>query len=254
MDASKEETRIRLDQVDDVLVAFWDWLRIQEVRWRDDPERKEYHISPSIAAGDPMLELNGRAAAIRRRSFARRVTRTFAFGLVAIAMIGGAYGWEYGDDSTKEALKGVVDTLTTLPSVLVPAPDNAAGNSRGVGSELAAVQDASGLQATAGKPSPSAELQQRLETMSADIAAVQRTVEKLAARQELMTQDVVALQSAQKSVAQKLSALTPPVPSTPPPHRNAPAATHAAVPPAPPAAPATPAPPASTTRAPLPIH
>ena len=45
------------DEVDDVLVAFWEWLRLQDARWRAGPDRKEFHFSPSIAAGDSFSAL-----------------------------------------------------------------------------------------------------------------------------------------------------------------------------------------------------
>jgi hypothetical protein len=79
------------DDVDDVLVAFWEWLRLQEARWRDGSDRKEFHFSPSIAAGDPFLDAHRRpvlqcilSATGPSRHFAA-AQQTVAFGGIATA-------------------------------------------------------------------------------------------------------------------------------------------------------------------------
>lgn len=69
------------DQVEDILASFREWLSIQEHRWRRDADQNEFHISPSIAPGDPLIDANRRRARLKRQSVGRRVFRTVAWGL-----------------------------------------------------------------------------------------------------------------------------------------------------------------------------
>jgi hypothetical protein len=62
---------VEREHVDDVLVAFWEWLRIQEARWRDDAYWQEFHTSPSIAAGEPLRRSRSRVVAQDAFDFAR---------------------------------------------------------------------------------------------------------------------------------------------------------------------------------------
>ena len=214
------------EQVDDVLAAFWQWLRIQEARWGDNPRSKEFHASPSIAAGAPLLDENlNRAAAIRRRSIRRRIVRTALMGLIVGAVAGAAYGWQSSDDQTRDAVRRLVQQLGGLSSILGNPPagaesaaDPAVQTADAKPMREAALQPTADAQPAAAVPP---ELQHRIETMGSDLALVQRTLEKLIARQEQMAQDIATLQSAQKSVAQKLSPPPQPAALNAAPHRPA---------------------------------
>jgi len=93
MGSSEDQAwHIQREQVDDVLAAFWDWLRIQEARWRDDADRQEFHSSPSIAAGEPLLDRFRSQVTVRRPSVGRRVLRTFIYGIIFIVIVSAVLG------------------------------------------------------------------------------------------------------------------------------------------------------------------
>jgi hypothetical protein len=117
---------------------------------------------------------------------------------------------------------------------------------------------------TAAATAPSPELQQQLATMAHDLAAVQQSVEQLAAGQEQMARDIAKLQTAEQDIRRRISAPSPaaaaaarkPVPPPPP----APQSSAALLPPAPPppapqpsVAPLPPAPP-EPPRPPMPVR
>jgi hypothetical protein len=43
------------DQIDDILPAFSEWLKVQKIKWRDDADRKRPHFFPS-AEGYPLTK------------------------------------------------------------------------------------------------------------------------------------------------------------------------------------------------------
>src|ERR1700721_2435186 len=118
MDSSENKTRSQRDEVDDVLVAFWEWLRLQEGRWRDEPGRKEFHFSPSIAAGDPILDAHRRPATLQRPSVARRVLRTCPWGFLLTAIVSAAVAWQSSDDTTKDLVRRWVNEVAGLGTVV----------------------------------------------------------------------------------------------------------------------------------------
>jgi hypothetical protein len=215
MDSSDDHARsVQREHVDDVLVAFWEWLRIQEARWRDDADRQEFHSSPSIAAGEPLLDKFRGQATVRRPSVGRRVLRTFVCGIIFLIVVGTALAWLSGDDNSKETVKSWVNSLRWLPAILrnnVPTSSNVATKPFSKIADEAATQDPAHPHATPSTepmPAPAAgipiQLQHRLEDMANDIAVLQRVVEKLIARQELMVQDITQLQSTEQNVIQRL--------------------------------------------------
>jgi hypothetical protein len=251
MVASEDQTRsIPREQVDEILLAFWQWLRVQEARWHDDPARKDFHFSPSIVAGEPMIDTNPVRAAKRRRPLGRRVLRTFVLGIVVVAIAGTAVGWQSGDEATKTMVTSWIDALNGLLPALrsdsTQSPEGAAEAAKI--SDRAPMLEAALAQATPpAQPAPPAalspELQQRLETIGNDITAVQRLVAGLTARQDQMTQDIATLQSSERSLTQRISPQTP-AGNAPPRKTTTTAATaHGSAPTA-----------AGRAQAPLPLH
>jgi hypothetical protein len=205
---------VQREHVDDVLVAFWEWLRIQEARWRDDADRQEFHSSPSIAAGEQLLDKFRGQATVRRPSVGRRVLRTFVYGIIFIVIVGTASTWSSSDDNSMETVKGWVNSLRWLPAILrnnAPTGSNVATKLASKTTDEATTQNPTHPQATLSiQPMPAAsgipvQLQHRLEDMANDIAVMQRTVEKLISRQELMAEDITQLQSNEQNVIQRLS-------------------------------------------------
>jgi hypothetical protein len=212
MVASEDQTRsIPREQVDDILLAFWQWLRVQEARWHDDPARKDFHFSPSIVAGEPMVDANPVRATKRRRPLGRRVFRTFVLGFIVVAIAGTAVGWQSGDETTKTMVTGWFDALNgwlpALRSDSTQSPETAADAAK-ISDRAPMLEAALAQVAPAAQPAPPAlspELQQRLETIGNDITAMQRLVASLAAKQDQMTQDIATLQSSERSLAQRIS-------------------------------------------------
>ncbi len=208
------------DQVEDILVSFREWLSVQEERWRRDTDQNEFHISPSIAPGDPLIDANRRRARLKRQSIGRRVFRTVAWGFIFTVIFSGAFAWQTGDEQTKDMMRGWGISLSQLLSVvranLSSRLDVAAETIFKTEDQAATTQNAAHLQTspvdrsiptllTTGSP---AELQQQLAALGNNIADVQRAVENLAARQEQMGQDIATLQWTEQNVIQKLSAIS----------------------------------------------
>lgn len=216
MDSSDDHARsVQREHVDDVLVAFWEWLRIQESRWRDDAGRQEFHSSPSIAAGEPLLDKFRRQATVRRPSVGTRVLRIFVCGIIFIGTVGTTLAWLSSDDNPTETVKGWVNSLRWMPAILrnsAPTGSNVATKPFSKTADEATTQDPAHPHATPStQPMPvpaagiSIQLQHRLEDMANDIAVMQSVVEKLITRQELMIQDITQLQSTEQNVIQRLS-------------------------------------------------
>ncbi len=146
------------------------------------------------------------------------------------------------------------------PVVQAPAPQEAsmqAASGASTGSEAAALPAPS---------APSPELQQQLETMAHDLAAVRQSVDQLAAGQEQMARDIAKLHAAAPDTRRRVSALPPPAAPTPTlrkpvlPPEPAPQASTATLPPPPPPepsfqAPVAPLPPTpEPPRPPMPVR
>jgi len=214
MGSSDDHARsVQREHVDDVLVAFWEWLRVQEVRWRDDADRREFHSSPSIAAGEPLLDKLRGPATVRRPSVGRRVLRTFVCGVIFIVTVGTALAWLSSDDNSTEAAIGWINSQRWLPAILRnndPTNSNVATTPLSKTADEAKTQNPTDPHAT---PSPQPisapgipiQLQHRRDDMANDISVLQRVVEKLIARQDLMVQDITQLQSTEQNVIQRLS-------------------------------------------------
>ena len=118
MNSAVNQAHGQRDDVDDVLVAFWEWLRLQEARWRDGPDRKEFHFSPNIASGDPFLDAHRRPAVLQRLSIAWRVLRTVSWGFLFTVIVSAAVAWQSSDDTTKDLVRRWVDEVAGLGTVV----------------------------------------------------------------------------------------------------------------------------------------
>lgn len=271
------------DQGYDILLAFKEWLKVQEARVgraalhpdgydasdrHDDLAREEFHFSPGIAAEEPSTDANHRQASLQRDgissyrpSVGRRVFRTVAGGFMITLIVAAALAWQNSDDKTKDTVRAWGVSLSRLLSALrtESAPgSNLAAAPDSKASDQAQAQDAAPQQAAPAKKSAAAsvgtgsspELQHQLETMVSDLAIVRRIVEQLAARQEQMAQDIAALQAADQNVVQKISSLSQSPAIRVPPRRTVPRVGHSETAVQSPAVPV----PARPAQAPLPLH
>ena len=222
------------DQRHDVLPDFGEWPKVQDTPvgssalhpdgdgvsdGRDeDNAAQEFHISPSIVAAEPSIDLNTHALIIRP-SMGRRISRTLARGLILIAIVGAAFAWQsLADDKARDvAGRNIVRAWelsqnwfsSLLGTELRPSSD-VTNESLAKTSGRASAQDALSPQATPVAQSAPALVgvgslpnqQDKLEIMADDLASVRRLVDQLATRQEQMAQDIETLQA---NVSQKLS-------------------------------------------------
>jgi hypothetical protein len=180
MNSAVNQAHGQRDDVDDVLVAFWEWLRLQEARWRDGPDRKEFHFSPNIASGDPFLDAHRRPAVLQRPSIAWRVLRTVSWGFLFTVIVSAAVAWQSSDDTTKDLVRRWVDEVAGLGTVVhdeAPASAGAAIEPPSNTTDAAPKQGAALLQAAPANQATLASaaelltgLQHRFETMGNDIA------------------------------------------------------------------------------------
>jgi hypothetical protein len=207
---------------------------------------------PSIAPQQANIKEVGGGSSVGRRIF-----RTVVSGLIIAVAVGA--GWQvYRGDQTKELLKTWGhSSLIWMSAVL--------GTSQR-GSELATEPD-SKLSDHAVTPSTtsvtvkeSPELQQQLQNVVSDLAALQRLVEQVASKQEKISRDVMALQAAEQNLNAEISSLTQPAAVRVAPRRNIAKLVHSEAPkptaeslPLQPPAPETPSPADQPPRPPLPL-
>ena len=167
---------------------------------------------PSIAPQQANIKEVGGGSSVGRRIF-----RTVVSGLIIAVAVGA--GWQvYWGDQTKELLKTWGhSSLIWMSAVL--------GTSQR-GSELATEPD-SKLSDHAVTPSTtsvtvkdSPELQQQLQNVVSDLAALQRLVEQVASKQEQISRDMMTLQAAEQNLSAKISSLTQPATVRVAPRRN----------------------------------
>jgi hypothetical protein len=206
--------------------------------------------SPSGTSPESSIDPNQRAniqGVGGRPSVGRRTFRTVVSGLIIAVAIGS--GWEvYRGDQTEELLK------TWGHSSLIWMLAVLGTSQRGL--ELATEPD-SKLSDHAVTPSTtsitvkeSPELQQQLQNVVSDLAALQRLVEQVASKQEKISRDVMALQAAEQNLNAKISSLTQPAAVRVAPRRNIAKLMHSE---APKPSPETPSPADQPPRPPLPL-
>ena len=176
--------------------------------------------SPSGTSPESSIDPNQRANIQEvggRSSVGRRTFRTVVSGLIIAVAVGA--GWQvYRGDQTKELLKTWGHSSLIWMSAVLGASQR--------GSELATEPD-SKLSDHAVTPSTtsvtvkeSPELQQQLQNVVSDLAALQRLVEEVASKQEQISRDMMALQAAEQNLNAKISSLTQPAAVRVAPRRN----------------------------------
>jgi len=182
-------------------------------------------LEPSID-GVPQADFQNIQILSQRRSVLARSLRIIAHGLIVFVIVGIALAWRSSDNETREIIKAWVSSLVRLPSIdAVNSPDaiESSPNADVAPTELTSnhpdqgsaqkdvvVPAAPVLPFAAAPVEVLSDLQQRLATISGDLATVQRTLEQLAAAQKLMAQDIANLKTAQKAVNQKTSSINLP--------------------------------------------
>jgi hypothetical protein len=216
--------------------------------------------SPSGTSPESSIDPNQRANIQEvggRSSVGRRTFRTVVSGLIIAVAVGA--GWQvYRGDQTKELLKTWGHSSLIWMSAVLGASQR--------GSELATEPD-SKLSDHAVTPSTtsvtvkeSPELQQQLQNVVSDLAALQRLVEQVASKQEQISRDMMTLQAAEQNLSAKISSLTQPAAVRVAPRRNIAKLVHSEAPkptaeslPLQPPAPETPSPADQPPRPPLPL-
>jgi hypothetical protein len=92
------------DHIEEILPAFWDWLKVQEIKWRVDAERQRIHSSRSGAAQDALPQ--------RASALARRIYLSLALCIL------GALAWQYSDEATRYIVTNWKISLTSPRSLL----------------------------------------------------------------------------------------------------------------------------------------
>jgi len=158
---------------------------------------------PSIAPQRANIREAGSRASVERRAF-----RTAIRGVIIVIAV--AAGLQvYRDDQTKDLLKAWGHSLLNRSSAVLATTQP--------GSEIAA-EPGSKLSDQAVTPSaPTSiairefpELQQQLQTIVSDLAALQRIVERVASKQEQVSRDVATLQATEQNISGRVSSLTQP--------------------------------------------
>jgi hypothetical protein len=168
--------------------------------------------APSGTSPEPSIDPNQRANTKEAGSTAsveRRAFRTAIRGLIIVMAV--AAGWQVcrDDQTTKDLLKAWGHFLLNRSSAVLGTTQP--------GSEIAA-EPGSKFSDQAVTPSASTsiairefpELQQQLQTIVSDLAALQRVVEQVASKQEQISRDVATLQTTEQNISGKASSITQP--------------------------------------------
>jgi len=200
----------------------------------------------------------------RKPSLAGRMLRTVITLLIGVVA---TLAWQAYGDEAKRMVATIAPSLSPFlriamvkPAADVQMPAPAAGAAQ---STPAAQNPAPSAAANAAVP-PARLLQQQIEAMTGDLAAVRTGLDQLAAKQDQMAQNIAALQAVEQDIKQKRSsapAQAVPIPRHKPPHvARSPAAPVSVAPSStvPPAAEPVPPPPieqsAAPPRPPAPLH
>jgi hypothetical protein len=247
-----------------VVLGPKDWTDAEEVlsklarvvsdRRRPTPGA-DFSAGPRVTAPPrdaTLADLNKDPLPTGRPSPRRRTSRGPARFLVTACIgVAATLAWQSYGGAAREMIAGAAPQLSALLSlpamnppfdresavaqpspVAVPAPSAPASLPQAASAQTVA-PTATETAAPATQSPPSPELQQ-LATLAHDLAAVQQSVEQLAAGQEQMARDIAKLQTAEQEVQRRLSAL-PPVARKPVPlPQPAPQSSAAPFPPAPP--------------------
>lgn len=159
-----------------------------------------------------------------RPSLGRRTLRSVARSLVAACVgVAGTLAWQSYGGPAKEMIASFAPQLSWLlsppamdppsgPEIAVEQPSPLAvqvSASQAPSAQAGAVASTTLETAASTAPTaPSPELQQQLQTIVHDLAAMRQSVEQLAAGQEQMTRDIAKLQAGQ-DIRRRTSALPP---------------------------------------------
>jgi hypothetical protein len=236
MASPQDEARsTEADQADDILRSFKDWLNDRDAEagkgmppvranalpdGRDRSGGKDFHSSAGISPAVSVIDRAARQASPQSAKISRKwpwlrrpALRAAVVGAAVIVLAGAALAWQSsGKGETKAAGRSwlSLSRFSSLLGMSVPRFDaamDAVSDPQAPGGDVAMLRGASAtssLPASAGSRS-STDPQHRLDSLANDVAAVRRTVERLAARQEQMTQDIAALQAGKHNARQKLS-------------------------------------------------
>jgi hypothetical protein len=220
-----------------------------------------YIDSQSDASPESSIDAKQRASVNEvgsKASVGRRTFRTAIRGLVIAIAVGA--GWQvYRDDQTKELLKAWVHSSLIWSSAVLGSTQRGSESAAEAGhksSDQAVIPSAASM-AIGGFP----ELEQQLQTVVRDLAALQRLVEQVASKQEQASRDMATLQAAEQNLADKISSRAQPAASRVTPRRSVAKLVHPEAPKQPaaeslplqPSAPETPSPADQPPRPPLPL-
>ena len=235
-----QSRKINSDQVHAALLELRELAKLQkgrtgsasplaEVSGTSGDRAKEYVDPPVIAVSKPSIEVaqdnfpNQRVPAYRRSIFGRSF-RIVIHGLIAFAIVSAAFAWRASDDNTKETVKAWASSLSGLSFLpganshdaelspdanATPVELNSSHSDQDAAQNSATMPAAPVVPSAATPAEVSPELQQRLTTISGDLAVVQQTLAELTAAQRNMAREIAALQAAQQAVSQKTSPISP---------------------------------------------
>jgi hypothetical protein len=289
---------------DVVVLAPTDWTDAEDAlsklahvasdRRRPTPTA-DFSAGPRVTEPSPdatlrLGDLNKDPLPSDRPSPSRRTSRSLARFLVTACIgVAATLAWQSYGDAARQMIASAAPQLSWLlspPAMNPPSGREIAVEQPSPPAVQAFAPQAASTPAGAVAPTvsettasttpsaPSPELRQ-LETIAHDLAAVQQTVEQLAAGQEQMTRDIAKLQSAEQEIRRRIPAtgaarkpVLPPqpvpqlsaAPLSPVPPQPAPQSSAASLPPVPPqpalqsSATPLPAPPPEAPRPPMPVR
>jgi hypothetical protein len=218
---------------DIVLVAPKDWTYVEDAPNASSNERRaaggsDFSAGPRMTEPslDPTLrpDVNNGPLATDRPSPGRRTSRSLARFLVAVCIgVAATLAWQSYSGTAKQMIANSAPRLGRLllsppranqPSgrettIEQPSPSAVQTSAPQAPSAQAGAVASSETAKSTTRSAPSRELQQQLETMEQDLAAVRQSVEQLAAGQEQMARDIAKLHTAGQDIRRRTSALPP---------------------------------------------
>jgi hypothetical protein len=219
---------------DVVLVAPKDWTYVEEALHVGSDQRRatagsDFSAGPRMTEPslDPTLrpaDVNNNPLPTDRPSPGRRTSRSLARFLLAVCVgVAGTLAWQSYSGTAKQMIANSAPRLSGLlqspaamnqpreTAIEQPSPPAVQASApRAPSAQAGAVASTASEAATSSAPSAaSRELQQQLETMEQDLAAVRQSVEQLAAGQEQMARDIAKLHTAGQDIRRRTSAFPP---------------------------------------------
>jgi hypothetical protein len=199
-----------------------------EVSGASGARTKEY-VAPTVAILKPPMDaaqddFPNQQLPIYRGSILSRSLRIVIHGSIAFVIVSAAFAWRASDDNTKETMKAWASSLSGLSplpganshdaesspnATATPVELNSNHSDQDAAQNSATMPAAPVVPSAAAPAEVSPELQQRLTTISGDLAVVQQTLAELVAAQRNMVREIAALQAAQQAVSQKTSPISP---------------------------------------------